>query len=213
MTSKIVVLISGGGTNLQAIIDACTDSNYPAEVVAVVSNKIDAYGLTRAKNSDIATVTLSHKAFDSREDYDQALIKKIDAFDADLIVLAGFMRILTPDFVQHFQGKLLNIHPSLLPKYQGLNTHQRAIDAGDEVHGVSVHFVTEELDGGPVILQAKVPVFEGDTSDDLAARVHEQEHRIYPLVVKWFAEKRLEMQADNAVLDGNVLPLSGYAND
>ncbi len=213
MSSKIVVLISGGGTNLQAIIDACTDSTYPAEVVAVVSNKADAYGLTRAENSDIATISLSHKEFDSREDYDQALIKKIDAFDADLIVLAGFMRILTPDFVQHYQGKLLNIHPSLLPKYQGLNTHQRAIDAGDEVHGVSVHFVTEELDGGPVILQAKVPVFEGDTSDDLAARVHEQEHRIYPLVVKWFAEKRLEMQGDNAVLDGNVLATSGYAND
>lgn len=213
MSSRILVLISGGGTNLQAIIDASTDNNYPAEVVAVVSNKADAYGLTRAQNSDIATVSLSHKEFDSREDYDQALIKKIDAFDADLIVLAGFMRILTPDFVQHYQGKLLNIHPSLLPKYQGLNTHQRAIDAGDEVHGVSVHFVTEELDGGPVILQAKVPVFEGDTSDELAARVHEQEHRIYPLVVKWFAEKRLEMQGDNAVLDGNVLPISGYAND
>ncbi len=213
MSSKIVVLISGGGTNLQAIIDACTDSNYPGEVVAVVSNKADAYGLTRAENADIATVSLSHKEFESREDYDQALIKKIDAFDADLIVLAGFMRILTPDFVQHYQGKLLNIHPSLLPKYQGLNTHQRAIDAGDEVHGVSVHFVTEELDGGPVILQAKVPVFEGDSSDELAARVHEQEHRIYPLVVKWFAEQRLAMQGDNAVLDGNVLPISGYAND
>jgi len=213
MSSKIVVLISGGGTNLQAIIDACIDTNYPAEVVAVVSNKADAYGLTRAENADITTVSLSHKDFDSREDYDQALIKKIDAFDADLIVLAGFMRILTPDFVQHYQGKLLNIHPSLLPKYQGLNTHQRAIDAGDDVHGVSVHFVTEELDGGPVILQAKVPVFEGDSSDDLAARVHEQEHRIYPLVVKWFAEKRLEMQGDNAILDSNILPVSGYAND
>jgi len=213
MSSKIVVLISGGGTNLQAIIDACTDSAYPAEVVGVISNKEDVYGLTRAKNADIATVALSHKAFDSREDYDQALIKKIDAFDADLIVLAGFMRILTPNFVQHFQGRLLNIHPSLLPKYQGLNTHQRAIDAGDDVHGVSVHFVTEELDGGPVILQAKVPVFEGDSSDDLAARVHEQEHRIYPLVVKWFSEKRLNMQGENAVLDGNVLPISGYAAD
>ncbi len=213
MSSKIVVLISGSGTNLQAIIDACNDDNYPAEVVAVVSNKADAYGLTRAKNVGIATVTLSHKAFASREDYDQALIKEINAFDADLIVLAGFMRILTPSFVQHFQGKLINIHPSLLPKYQGLNTHQRAIDAGDDVHGVSVHFVTEELDGGPVILQAKVPVFEGDSSDDLAARVHEQEHRIYPLVIKWFAENRLNMYEDSAVLDGIALPISGYAND
>ena len=213
MSSRIVVLISGGGTNLQAIIDACTESNYPAEIVGVVSNKADAYGLTRAQNSDITAVTLSHKDFASREDYDQALIKEIDCFDADLIVLAGFMRILTPSFVQHFQGKLLNIHPSLLPKYQGLNTHQRAIDAGDDVHGVSVHFVTEELDGGPVILQAKVPVFEGDTGDDLAARVHEQEHRIYPLVVKWFTEKRLSMQGENAVLDGNILPVTGYAAD
>lgn len=213
MSSRIVVLISGGGTNLQAIIDACSDSNYPGEVVGVISNKADVYGLTRAQNSDIANVVLSHKDFVSREDYDQALIKKIDAFDADLIVLAGFMRILTPSFVQHFQGKLLNIHPSLLPKYQGLNTHQRAIDAGDDVHGVSVHFVTEELDGGPVILQAKVPVFEGDNTDDLAARVHEQEHRIYPLVIKWFTEKRLYMQGDHAILDGNELPLSGYAND
>ena len=213
MSSKIVVLISGGGTNLQAIIDACSDSNYPAKVVGVVSNKVDAYGLTRAENADIATVTLSHKDFDSREDYDQALIKKIDCFNADLIVLAGFMRILTPNFVQHYQGKLLNIHPSLLPKYQGLNTHQRAIDAGEDVHGVSVHFVTEELDGGPVILQAKIPVFEGDNCDDLAARVHEQEHRIYPLVVKWFAEKRLSMQGDNAILDDNILSTSGYANE
>ncbi len=213
MSSKIVVLISGGGTNLQAIIDACADDSYPADVVGVVSNKADAYGLTRAENSDITTVALSHKDFASREDYDKALIKKIDAFDADIIVLAGFMRILTPLFVQHFQGKLLNIHPSLLPKYQGLNTHQRAIDAGDDVHGVSVHFVTEELDGGPVILQAKVPVFDGDNSDDLAARVHEQEHRIYPLVIKWFAEKRLSMQGDNAILDDNILPESGYANE
>lgn len=213
MSSRIVVLISGGGTNLQAIIDACAKSNYPAEVVGVVSNKVDAYGLTRAKDADIKTVALSHKDFASREDYDQALIKKIDSFNADVIVLAGFMRILTPSFVQHYQGKLLNIHPSLLPKYQGLNTHQRAIDAGDTEHGVSVHFVTEELDGGPVILQAKVPVFDGDNIDDLAARVHEQEHRIYPLVVKWFAEKRLTMQGDNAVLDNNILPASGYAND
>lgn len=213
MSSRIVVLISGSGTNLQAIIDACADSNFPAEVVGVVSNKSDAYGLTRAESSSIANECLSHKDFDSREAYDQALIKKIDGFNADLIVLAGFMRILTPEFVQHYQGKLINIHPSLLPKYQGLNTHQRAIDAGDKEHGVSVHFVTEELDGGPVILQAKVPVFEGDNVDDLSARVHEQEHRIYPLVVKWFAEKRLTMQGDKAVLDHNILPSSGYAND
>lgn len=213
MSCRIVVLISGSGTNLQAIIDACTDTNYPAEVVGVVSNKADAYGLTRAENADIAATSLSHKEFDSREDYDKALITQIDSFKADLVVLAGFMRILTPEFVQHYQGKLLNIHPSLLPKYQGLHTHQRAIDAGDKEHGVSVHFVTEELDGGPVILQAKVPVFDEDSIDDLAARVHQQEHRIYPLVVKWFAEKRLIMQNESAVLDNNILAVSGYAND
>lgn len=213
MSSRIVVLISGGGTNLQAIIDACTNIDYPGKIVGVVSNKGTAYGLTRAENSNIPTLTLSHQDFSSREDYDIELIKKIDEFKPDIIVLAGFMRILTANFVQHFQGKLVNIHPSLLPKYQGLNTHQRAIDAGDKEHGVSVHFVTEELDGGPVILQAKVPIFQEDNIEALAARVHEQEHRIYPLVVKWLCQKRLVMQNDKAVLDGNVLPSSGYAND
>jgi phosphoribosylglycinamide formyltransferase-1 len=217
MSSRIVVLISGSGTNLQAIIDACKSNDYPGEVVGVVSNKADAYGLTRAEDTGIDTVALSHKDFENRESYDQALISKIDLFRPDVIVLAGFMRILTPAFVQHYQGKLVNIHPSLLPKYQGLNTHQRAIDAGDKEHGVSVHFVTEELDGGPVILQAKVPVFDGDTSDDLAARVHEQEHRIYPLVVKWLCQNRLcmktEEQNEYAILDGCALSISGYAND
>ncbi|WP_448568561.1 phosphoribosylglycinamide formyltransferase [Thalassotalea ganghwensis] len=213
MSGRIVVLISGSGTNLQALIDACEADQYPGSVVGVISNKDDAYGLERAKNHDIPSKTLSHKAFDTRENYDQALAEVIESFQPDVVVLAGFMRILTPGFVQQFSGKLLNIHPSLLPKYQGLNTHQRAIDAGDKEHGVSVHFVTEELDGGPVILQAKVPVFDGDTAEDLAARVHEQEHRIYPLVVKWFCEKRLVMKDAQAVLDNNALPASGYAND
>jgi len=213
MTSRVVVLISGSGTNLQAIIDACNLADFPAKIVGVLSNKADAYGLVRAQDVNIDTSIISHKDFASREDYDQALIKQIDSYDADLIVLAGFMRILTPEFVQHFNGKLLNIHPSLLPKYQGLNTHQRAIDAGDKEHGVSVHFVTEELDGGPVILQAKVPVFIGDKANDLAARVHQQEHRIYPLVVKWFCDKRIVMQNDKAMMDGNLLPVSGYASD
>lgn len=211
--SRIVVLLSGSGTNLQALIDACKLADFPADIVAVLSNKPDAYGLTRAKEANIKAICLSHKDFDSRESYDQALITKIDVLQPDLIVLAGFMRILTPSFVQHFQGKLLNIHPSLLPKYQGLNTHQRAIDAGDTVHGVSVHFVTEELDGGPVILQAKVPVFPEDVAEDLALRVHQQEHRIYPLVVKWFALGRLSMQGDKAILDNNTLPACGYANE
>ncbi|GAA5134312.1 phosphoribosylglycinamide formyltransferase [Thalassotalea piscium] len=213
MPSRIVVLISGSGTNLQALIDACKTPSYPGEVVGVISNKADAYGLIRAQENSIATHAISHKDYDSRESYDQALIKQIDHLKPDLVVLAGFMRILTPKFVQHFSGKLLNIHPSLLPKYQGLNTHQRAIDAKDNEHGVSVHFVTEELDGGPVILQAKVPIFEGDTIDELASRVHDQEHRIYPLVVKWFCSGRVKMINEKAVLDGKILPISGYASD
>ena len=213
MTSRIVVLISGSGTNLQAIIDACKADGYPGEVVGVVSNIPTAYGLTRAQDANIETSTLSHKDFDSREAYDQSLITVIDQYKPDVIVLAGFMRILTPAFVQHFQGKLLNIHPSLLPKYQGLNTHQRAIDAGDTEHGVSVHYVTEELDGGPVILQAKVPIFDGDTAEDLASRIHEQEHRIYPLVVKWCCLKRVVMQGEKALFDGDIIPASGYASE
>lgn len=210
---RIVVLISGGGTNLQAIINACKTDYINGEIVGVISNKVDVYGLARANQADIENCVLSHKDYDSREDYDQALIKLINAFNPELVILAGFMRILTANFVQQYNGKLLNIHPSLLPKYQGLNTHQRAIDAKDSEHGVSVHFVTEELDGGPVILQAKVPVFSEDNADDLASRVHEQEHRIYPLVTKWFCENRLIMQNEQAVLDGNTLPIAGYAND
>ncbi|WP_286235509.1 phosphoribosylglycinamide formyltransferase [Thalassotalea sediminis] len=213
MKSRILVLISGSGSNLQAIIDACKSTNYPGEVVGVISNIADAYGLTRASNEKIKTNVLSHREFNSREDYDDALIDVIDSYQADVIVLAGFMRILTEKFVNKYAGKLLNIHPSLLPKYQGLNTHQRAIDAGDKTHGVSVHFVTEELDGGPVILQAKVPIFENDTAELLASRVHEQEHRIYPLVVRWFCAGRLAMQGDTAILDGKPLPKSGYANE
>ena len=213
MRSRIVVLISGSGTNLQAIIDASKHDNYGGEIVAVVSNKADAYGLTRAQDAGIATAVLSHNDFDSREAYDIALIDEISHFKPDLIVLAGFMRILTAKFVQTFQGRLINIHPSLLPKYQGLHTHQRAIDAGDTEHGVSVHFVTEELDGGPVILQAKVPIFPEDSADDLAQRVHQQEHRIYPMVVNWCCTQRVTMFNESASFDGVLLPISGYASE
>lgn len=209
MTSKIVVLISGSGSNLQAIIDAVNSTQINGEICAVISNRADAYGLTRAENAGIEALVLDHKAFESREDYDAALMKKIDAFNPDLVVLAGFMRILTPSLVQNYLGRMLNIHPSLLPKYQGLNTHQRAIDAKDKEHGVSVHFVTEELDGGPVVLQAKVDILSDDTAQTLAQRVHQQEHVIYPLVVQWFCEQRLTMDTDNAVLDGQILPQQG----
>ncbi|MGB0900037.1 MAG: phosphoribosylglycinamide formyltransferase [Psychrobium sp.] len=215
MSKKIVVLISGNGSNLQAIIDACEANKVNGDVVAVISNKPQVYGLERAENHDIAHAVVNHHDYDTREDYDFQLAKAIDEYCPDLVVLAGFMRILTEDFVERFAGKMLNIHPSLLPKYQGLNTHQRAIDAGDSVHGVSVHFVTAQLDGGPVVLQAKVPVFDNDTSDDLAARVHEQEHRIYPLVVNWFVEGRLSMESHNgkhqAFLDNSLLGDEGYS--
>ena len=210
---SIVVLISGSGSNLQAIIDACSSGFIPGKVSAVIANKANAYGLVRANEAGISTQVLSHKNYASREKYDIALMDAIDQHQPDLVVLAGFMRILSPAFVQHFSGRLLNVHPSLLPKYQGLNTHQRAIDAGDTEHGCSVHFVTEQLDGGPVILQAKVPLFNDDDATSLAERVHEQEHRVYPLVVRWFCQNRLQQQADQAWLDGNVLAANGYAND
>ena len=210
---SIVVLISGSGSNLQAILDACSAGFIDGKVTAVLSNKAKAYGLERAKKAGAKAIVLDHKAYADRAAYDRDLIATIDQHQPDLVVLAGFMRILTPEFVQHYQGRLLNIHPSLLPKYQGLNTHQRAIDAGDTEHGCSGHFVTAELDGGPVILQAKVPVFPGDDADTVAERVHEQEHRIYPLVVRWFCQNRLQQQSDKALLDGLLLSDHGYAND
>ncbi|CZF80429.1 Phosphoribosylglycinamide formyltransferase [Grimontia celer] len=209
---KLVVLVSGNGSNLQAIIDRCHGNN-GIEISAVIANKEDAYGLTRAKDAGIEAVVVPSKGISDRSQYDSQLMATIDEYSPDLIVLAGFMRILTPEFVRHYQGKMLNIHPSLLPKYTGLNTHQRAIDAGDDEHGTSVHFVTEELDGGPVILQTRVPIFEDDDADSVFGRVQEQEHRIYPLVVEWFCQGRLNMANDKAVMDGEVLGQSGYAAD
>ncbi len=210
MSSKqalsIVALISGSGSNLQAIIDA-TANDLPAKIAAVISNRDDAYGLERARTAGIETRVLDHKLHTSREAYDQALIELIDSFQPGLIILAGFMRILSPLFVQHYQGRLLNIHPSLLPKHKGLHTHQRALEAGDTVHGASVHFVTEELDGGPVILQAQVPVEADDTEEALAARVLKQEHIIYPQVVRWFAEGRVAINDNQLEMDGK--PLDG----
>ncbi|WP_160154134.1 phosphoribosylglycinamide formyltransferase [Microbulbifer sp. ALW1] len=208
---RAVVLISGSGSNLQAFLDAGDDCGYT--VAAVVSNKADAYGLVRAQNAGVATEVLSHKDFSDRDSFDQAMIKVIDAYQPDLVILAGFMRILTPDFVRHYSGRMLNIHPSLLPKYQGLHTHQRALDAGDSEHGATVHFVTEELDGGPPILQAAVPVESGDTAETLAQRVQVQEHKMYPLVARWFAEGRLQMVGDRAELDGELLPRGGKRLD
>lgn len=209
MPCNVVVLISGSGSNLQALIDSVAHDGNPARIAAVVCNRADAYGLERARLAGIATELLDHKQFGGREAFDAALIQTIDAYQPDLVVLAGFMRILSSGFVQHYSGRLLNIHPSLLPRHKGLHTHQRALEAGDSEHGCSVHFVTEELDGGPLVVQAVLPVLADDTVDSLARRVHQQEHRIYPLAVRWFAEGRLRLGAQGAMLDGEPLPASG----
>ncbi len=210
---RFVVLISGNGSNLQALIDACASGRIKGQLVGVLSNKAEAYGLVRAKQAGIPTQVLSNADFASREAYDAALIAALQCWQPDLLVMAGFMRILTPAFVQHFAGRMLNIHPSLLPKYQGVKTHARAIAAGDSEHGASVHFVTEELDGGPVVLQAKVPIFEDDSVDELAERVLTQEHQIYPLVINWFCLGRLKMENNQAWLDNHCLPATGYASE
>lgn len=214
-TCNVLVLMSGAGSNLQALIDsihsgADSSKSSPARICAVISNRADALGLERAKRAGITTQVLDHKQFDGREAFDAALMQAIDSFDPQLVVLAGFMRILTPGFVRHYAGRLLNIHPSLLPKYKGLHTHQRALDAGDSEHGCSVHFVSEELDGGPLVVQAVVAVQPDDSASGLAQRVHAQEHLIYPLAVRWFAEGRLQLTPQGAMLDGQLLPPSGY---
>lgn len=209
-TCDVVVLLSGTGSNLQALIDSCANTDSPVRIRAVISNRADAYGLQRAKDAGIDTRVLDHTAFEGREAFDAALIEVIDTFNPQLVVLAGFMRILSAGFVRHYQGRLLNIHPSLLPKYKGLHTHQRALEAGDSEHGCSVHFVTEELDGGPLVVQAIIAVESDDSPHSLAQRVHAQEHRIYPLAVRWFAEGRLSLDEQGALLDGQLLAASGH---
>ncbi len=206
---RIVVLISGSGTNLQALIDASPQSNF--EIGAVISNKADAFGLQRAAQANIPTGVVEHSRFAERSDFDRALQGTIDEFEPDLLVLAGFMRILGSEFTAHYAGRMLNIHPSLLPKFPGINTHQRAIDAGETEHGVSIHFVTEELDGGPVIAQERVSISAGDTADSLAAKVLEKEHILYPSVVSWYAAGRLRLDNNSALLDGKVLPANGVS--
>ncbi len=181
--ASIVILISGRGSNMKSIVEAIKTGSLDTNVAAVISNRPDAAGLDYAKQENIPTAVIDHKQFASRELFDQAMAKEIDSYTPNLVVLAGFMRILTTEFVEHFAGKLINIHPALLPKFKGLNTHQRAIDAGEKEHGASVHIVTPELDDGPVVLQARVPVLDDDTADTLAARVLEQEHSLYPRAI------------------------------
>jgi phosphoribosylglycinamide formyltransferase 1 len=207
---RLVVLLSGSGSNLQAFIDHIQRGELPAVIAGVISNRADAGGLQRAAAANIDTAVLDHKTFSSREAFDAALLARLNTFAPDLVILAGFMRILTPVFVQPLIGRLLNIHPSLLPNYPGLNTHQRAIDAGDTQAGATVHFVTEELDGGPPIVQARVPIQTGDSAALLAERVLQQEHRIYPLAARWFAQGRLQLRGNRAFLDNAPLPATGY---
>ena len=203
----VVALISGRGSNLQAIIDSAQSGDLPVEIVAVISNRPDAKGLERAQALGITTEVVDHTRFPDRESYDLELMQAIDRYQPKLVILAGFMRILGDTFVDHYAGRMLNIHPSLLPEFRGLHTHERAIAAGHQEHGATVHFVTSELDGGPLIIQAKVAVLDQDNADSLASRVLKQEHCIYPEAVRLFALGEVRMQG-NRVLH-NDEPLDG----
>lgn len=202
---RILVLASGNGTNLQALINATQERDFPGQIIAVGCNRPNAFALERAAQANIDHFTVDHTRHGSREEFDGMLMAEIRRRNPDLILLAGFMRILTTDFVRALRGTMLNVHPSLLPKYTGLNTHQRALDAGESLHGTSIHFVTEELDGGPVIAQAQVQVASDDTAQTLAEKVQAKEHLLYPIVVKWFCEGRIQLGADHVVFDGQPL--------
>jgi phosphoribosylglycinamide formyltransferase 1 len=202
---SLVILISGGGSNLQAIINAIKNNKLNAEIKAVISNKASAAGLNRAARANIKTHVVEHKQFSDRESFDQAMIEIIDPLKPALVVLAGFMRILSNHFIDHYQHRLINIHPSLLPKYKGLNTHQLAIDNHDAMHGASVHFVSHELDSGPVVIQAEIPVLATDNPDTLASRVLKEEHKIYPMVIQMVAEGRLTFDNNQLNLDDKHL--------
>ncbi|MDT8998922.1 phosphoribosylglycinamide formyltransferase [Paucibacter sp. APW11] len=202
---NIVILISGRGSNMEAIVKACAGEQWPARIAAVISNRPDAAGLAFAAAHGVPTVVVDHKAFADREAFDAELARQIDAFAPDLVVLAGFMRILTPGFTRHYEGRMLNIHPSLLPAFTGLHTHQRALQAGCQFAGATVHFVTAELDHGPIVAQAVAAVQPGDDEAALAARVLKLEHRMYPAAVRWFVEGQL------GIADGRVRQLGGQA--
>lgn len=200
---KIVILISGRGSNMQAIVQASQSQQWPAQIAAVISNKPDAAGLVYAASQGIPTMVVESKAFPSRESFDTALTQAIDSFQADLVVLAGFMRILTPQFVQHYENRIMNIHPSLLPSFVGLHTHQQALDAGVKFHGATVHFVTAELDHGPIIDQACVRIEHGDTEDTLAQKLLVKEHQIYPRAVRLFVEGKLVVEGNRVIVNGS----------
>jgi len=206
---RLAILISGRGSNLQAFIDARARGELPAAISLVISNNPGAAGLQRAHGAGLACRCIDHRDYPTREAFDAALRDQLHAHAIDLVILAGFMRILTPVLIEPFLGRLLNIHPSLLPKYPGLRTHQRALDAGDLEAGATVHFVTQELDGGPPVLQASTPILPGDTADTLAARVAELEHVIYPQAVLWYLQGRLRLSGNQALLDGEPIPARG----
>lgn len=213
MTHRFAILISGKGSNLQAIIKAVSAGALPAEIAVVFSNQTNASGLKYAVEAGIPTVTLDHHNYSSRDEFDQAMIAELDRFQPDTVVLAGFMRILSPTFVRHYCDRLINIHPSLLPRHRGLHTHQRALAAGDSEHGCSVHFVNDELDGGPSIAQAKITVQENDTEESLSNRVRLREHELYPSVLQWRANGRLTFDSQGALLDGQPIPADGFDLD
>jgi phosphoribosylglycinamide formyltransferase-1 len=208
----IVALISGRGSNLRAIIEAVRAGQIRAEVRAVISNDPNAPGLAHARAAGIPAHVIDHRAYPTRAAFDQALVELIDRHSPRLVVLAGFMRILTPEFIRHFSGRLMNIHPSLLPAFPGLDTHARALAAGVRAHGATVHFVTTDVDAGPIIIQASVPVLPDDDPVQLAARVLEQEHRIFPLAICWFLEGRLRIEGRRVLLDGSERPEQGLAH-
>ena len=206
---RLAILLSGNGSNLQALINAIQNGDLIAEIVLVLSNKADVGGIKRAQNAGIENIVIDNLGYPDRKSFDYALKSKLEKYNPDLIILAGFMRILTAEFVRHFEGQVINIHPSLLPKYRGLNTHLNAINAGDKISGATVHFVTSELDGGAPIIQAKVPILENDTPEVLAKRILIKEHQIYPLAVRWFCEGRLSLVDEIAKLDSVILPKTG----
>ena len=202
--ANAVVLISGSGSNLQAFIDQVATGALPIDIKLVISNNPDAYGLHRANEAGIEACCIDHRDYESRSGFDQALLDRIDLVEPKIVILAGFMRILTEEFVDHFEHRLINIHPALLPKFPGTNTHQRALAAGEKWHGASVHYVVPEVDAGPVILRGRLAIHEDDTPQSLQQRLLKIEHIIYPLAVKWLAERRLQVKQGQVLLDGEI---------
>lgn len=198
---SIVSLISGRGSNFEAIYKAAQAKSWDVRFTGLIANQPEAKGLALAKSVGIPTAVIDHRAYPSREAFDRALMQQIDAFSADLVVLAGFMRILTPGLIEHYEGRMMNIHPSLLPRFPGLHTHERALEAGNRVHGATVHFVSAGVDEGPIICQSEVPVLPTDTPSELATRVLKTEHQIYPLAVEWFIQGRLQITGNRVRVD------------